>query len=248
MADTDWIAPQVQDLEKVLSQLVLNATERMKNQPMGASNSRGTENLRMAVARVRAAILAGGQSALSQTAGSVPPEAEQHALMLAARAMTGSTPNVGSVVVSISGGVYSPFDTLVKAAEKWLADVQSGAVIPTNPTNPQQAGDGAELAPVGDAYGDPPSATVAGLMVGLQYLYAPGPNEVSLACGATTLTAAGSFVASAASATLTGSQPQVPVTASVQLSVAARNTTKGGNIEGQVDMSTDGPLNFGVII
>ena len=194
----------------------------------------------MAVARIRAAVKNGGQVPLSLTPSSVPPEAEQHALVLAARAMTASTANLGAVVVTMNGGIVSPFNDLVKIAEKWITDTGSGANLPTYPTDPQQAGNGVELVPSSAQFVNG-SYTLTGLRVGVTYLYTAGPNEVSLACGSVTLTGTGQFVANATTAVIAAvTTPGVSfLTASVQQVTAAANTTSGGNIRGQVDMSTD---------
>lgn len=233
--DTDWIVPKPGDLERVISQLVLNAAERT----VQTAGTRMTENLRMTVARIRGAVRGSGNAPLSATPSSIPPEAEQHCLILTARAMTASTPNLGSVLVGPTGAVYSPFDQLVKAAEKWMSDVAAGDYIPVTPTNPIQTGDGVELAPVGALYGNPPTVTVSGFSVGSLYVYEPGPNEAGLVVGATTLAAGGQFYATQTSGMLTGIAAGVPVTASIQLGVDDVNTTVGGDVVGKVDMSTD---------
>lgn len=227
-----------------MSQLVLNAAERQVNKST-ENPQRATEMLRMTVARIRHAVRRGGRSPLSNTAGSVPPEAEQHALVLTADAMTASTPNLGQVVVTPMGGTGGPWKDLVAQAKKWLADVLAGEFAPTYPTDPMQQGDGTELVPDGQAY-QSGSFILTGLRVGTLYFYEAGPNEASLVCGATTLNDSGQFYALATTATITAAEGDdiVFVTASVQKGTDAVNKTTGGQVVGEVDMSTDGPSNL----
>jgi hypothetical protein len=139
---TNWIVPTAANLNKILSQLVLNATNANTNNPDTANSPIDTSNttrdsdcLQMVINQIRSAIIIGGREPLSVTTNAIPPEAEQHALVLAANLMTAATPNVSLVVVSPNGSIYAPFGDLVKEAKKWIIDVRTGLNI-VNPSDP----------------------------------------------------------------------------------------------------------------
>lgn len=140
---TNWKVPTGKDLNKVLDQKIIDAAQAN----VGDSGTQPTPTVdigaplktdaavSLAVARIRGAIQSAGRQPLSVTAGAVPPEAEQHALVLAAWTLTGSNPPLSMMVVG-PNGVYSPFKTLVDKAEKWLLEVFDGQSVvgPTDPT------------------------------------------------------------------------------------------------------------------
>ena len=87
--------------------------------------------------------------------------------------------------------------------------------------------------------------TVPNLIIGRQYYFTLGPNEVNLVCGSTTLTANGSFYATATTAVITGTAPSLVFSGSLQQAKIAANLARGGQVHGAVDMGTDGPYQSG---
>lgn len=90
---------------------------------------RSTLLVRRMVVNVRAAIRNAGHTPLSILADSVPPEAAEHVLNMAAWRLVNSTPNLQMVVIT-EKGVYAPLADLNKSGEKWLANIPKQGVTP----------------------------------------------------------------------------------------------------------------------
>lgn len=136
---TNWSVPTGQDVLKVISRVVMKATNENivgdgTEEYDDATKNRRDEALALVVSEMRSAILLGGRFAVSETAGSVPPEAERHALNMAAFQLVNSTPSLQMVLVN-EGGVYSPFQILHKAGVDWIEWVKKGGAV-TAPTDP----------------------------------------------------------------------------------------------------------------
>jgi len=235
--ETVWVVPDKANLSALISQIVLNAATTI-------SGDNQTKALSLSVANIRSSVLVGARVPLSQTASSVPPEAEQHAYVLAINLLTSGTPNLGTVVVTLNGGVVSPWLDLVKEAKAWCKEVREGAAVPM-PSLPMVRGKGANLVPDQSAYNAAGQIVVTGLSIGTQYAFTPGPNETNIVCGSTTLAVLGSFYASAATATITGAGAGYIFSGLLQLVELAANFSRGGTIGGMVDLSTPGPSGWG---
>ena len=237
--ETAWVVPSADSLDNIMSQLVLNAGEKDTVEQGINPELRADWTLAQAVTRVRSAIQAAARFPVSQEAGSVPPEAELHVMVLTVNSMTASKPNLGTIVLTLNGGVVSPFNDLVKRAEKFIQDCKDGKAV-TLSSWPAVTGNGCELVIYGTSYASGGTVTVTGLIPGLQYSLVLGPNDTGLTCGNVTLSASGSFYAPQSSAVLSGTGSAL-VTASLQRSRTAVNLTRGGSVHGMVDMGTDGP-------
>lgn len=88
-----------------------------------------------AVAEIRGAIESAGRYPLSVTAGGVPPEAFNHALVMAAWRLCAIKPSLLAVLLA-DGGEASPMKSLYREAQEWLKMVRAGGsfVLPTDPT------------------------------------------------------------------------------------------------------------------
>ena len=158
MPTVPWVVPDPTQLDYIMSQLVLNAAELpASQQPDDATQTtRATQLLAMQVARIRDAIATAGKVPHSQTVGTVPPGAQLHAMVLAVNSMTAAKPNLGTVVVTLNGGVVSPWLDLVKSAQKYVADCELGKNVPY-PSDPQVNSDGTPASNTtggGDVYGE----------------------------------------------------------------------------------------------
>jgi len=113
-----------------------------KNNLDGSLDTRATEAVRMAVEEIRAAVALGRRTPLSETEGSVPPEAERFALYIAAHTLLAYPPSLQQVLV-FDGGMMSPLAKLYDQASKWLEAVRKGALPVTTPTDPEDGFKGA---------------------------------------------------------------------------------------------------------
>lgn len=153
-----WKVPTGGDLWKVVSRSVVAKADEDSAGGTASGNdidqsldTRAKEAVRLAVEEVRAAVDLGNRTPLSQTAGSVPPEAEQHVLYLAAYTLLSFPPSLLQVLV-FDGGVYSPLQKKHDLAQKWLESVRSAEQAATMPTDPE-TGHGAVVR-WGDVNGD----------------------------------------------------------------------------------------------
>ena len=133
-AETTWIKPVAANANAVMTQLARNAAQTVAN----------TDNLpallSYQVTAVREAVRQGAKTPLSQDTTTVPPDAEFHCYVLACNALTASTPNLGTVLVSMNGGMLSPWNDLVKDARKYLdllrKPAKDGGIYVANPSWP----------------------------------------------------------------------------------------------------------------
>lgn len=123
---TNWKTPSISDLSAFMNAAVLNGAQ--------ASSTIQERVLGFQVAKIRGTILNAGRCPLAVTAGTVPPEAEEHALVLAVRALTAGSPLLAPVVEAGAG--KTGFGRAVDDAEEWLKSVRKGqSVTPaTDPT------------------------------------------------------------------------------------------------------------------
>lgn len=138
----DWKVVTGDDLWKVVSFDVVKKANQDADGGSAAGNdldpqleTRGGEAVRMAVEEVRAAVELGNRYPLSQTAGSVPPEAERHTLYLAAYTLLAFPPGLLQVLV-FDGGIYSPLQKCFDDAKKWIEGIRAGKLVATMPTDP----------------------------------------------------------------------------------------------------------------
>lgn len=119
---SNWAVPSSADLAVVMNTQVLLPT-----------SPNAVAALALAVGRVRGTIQTAGRVPVSVTAGSVPPEALQHALVLTVALLTGAFPNLASLVDADGG--KTGFGQLVEQAEQWLDRIEKGAscIGPTDP-------------------------------------------------------------------------------------------------------------------
>lgn len=234
VTDTVWVVPAETNIQAILSQLITNAAVKVA----GQDNSAGVLGYQVAI--IREAIQIAGRVPLSQQAGSVPPGAEFQAYVLAANALTASTPNLGTVVVTLQGGVISPWNDLVKRANSYVDQLRKGMTI-AMPSAPMVWGEGNSLVSSQALYNTSSQIAVS-LQIGVQYYFTKGTNETNLVCGATTLTASGSFYASVATAIITGIGASLVFTGQLQKAALAANLARSGRVRGQYDLSTPGPF------
>jgi len=236
MSDSVWVVPATANLKALMAQIILNAQVTSA----GADNSAAL--LTNWVNIVRGNIQRGGMTPLSQTAGTVPPGAERYCYVLTVNDLTAGTPNLGTVVVTMNGGVTSPWLESVKAAKAYVDSLLAKPV--EYPSLPVQTGTGWNFAR-GQTYDTTPQFTMTNVLeLGRQYYYNPGPNEASLICGSTTLTAAGSFYASSTTFQVTGAVgvSGFAFTGTLQRSKDAANQSDARRIRGRYDMTTFGPF------
>ena len=203
--------------------------------------ARETAQLGFQVTAIREAIRQGGKTALSQDTKTIPPDAEQHCYVLTINAITASKPGLGQVVIGMSGAVFSPWNDMVKAARSYLdklrEPVKDGGIYVVSPAWPVTVGGGYEIIPCSTIYNSSSQIPVTNLKVGIQYQWTPGPNEVSLVCGSTTLASGGSFYAIASTATITGNAAGNVFTGSLQRAVSPVSVGSSRKIRGEYDLS-----------
>ncbi len=144
---TDWIVPTTADVVKYLTKAGIDASN-FQNDFAGSKRLEGpTGILAGSVAKVRGAIWSGRKVRLSATAGSVPPEAVEHVLVMC--------------VPALAAGMGSPLATFIQSdfykdmlteARDFLKLCREGLEVqgPTDPTT----GGGGPLATVVASGGD----------------------------------------------------------------------------------------------
>lgn len=250
MAETLWVVPVIGRLDALMAQLVLNAGEFTPQEATGSNGGipRSQQLLALTISQVQAAVRSGRRVPLSNLTNSVPPEAEQFCYILTINLLTAGKPNLGAVILTLNGGVISPFMDLVKRANAWLDAVGKGQEpVPTVPTDPVMVGTGFNLAPEGSPYNALAQLTTSLLQPGRQYSWTPGPNEVSLTNGALTLTAAGIFYAQSSLVTITGNLSGNVCTGSLQRTQVDANIGRSARVRGQYDLTTFGPYGDGCL-
>jgi hypothetical protein len=158
-----WITLAGDDLWKVISRPVMKKADEDATGGTDALNNfnatlatRAKESVRMACTAIRMAIDNGQRTACSLTAGSIPPEAERHALFMAAYDLTSSPPSLQQVLI-FEGGVYSPLQKRYGEAIEWLKSVQNGQTPVTVPIDPDP-----DTAPSAPRWGDAQGTSQAG--------------------------------------------------------------------------------------
>jgi hypothetical protein len=242
-AENIWVTPTAAKVSAVMAQLITNAAIKVG----GVDNTPAL--LAYHVTAVREAVRQGAKTALSQDTTTVPPDAEFHCYVLTANALTASTPNLGTVVVTMNGGVMSPWNDLVKDARSYInklrMPVKDGGIYVANPSWPFVTGGGDGFVQCGSVYDVNSTIAVTGLQIGKQYYWTPGPNEVSLVCGSTTLTTTpASFFAIATTATITGNGVGNQFTGQLQRAVSPVTAGRSDRIIGEYDLSTPAYGNF----
>lgn len=212
---TNWVTPVGQDLKKVLSIDVWNASNQNVGEDVTSNqtydpnaDNRADELVGKAIDQIRAAIRIAGSIPLSVTADSVPPEAARYVLDIAAYQLVVSTPGLKMLIIT-DHGVSSPFAVFYKEAMDWVEKVTMGRAV-TPPTDPCGA-DWTNV--VGTAINAVPSTAVYDsngnyyLSVNLGYVYKfiKGANDTGINVLGTLLTDSNStFVSAGVQATLTG--------------------------------------------
>jgi hypothetical protein len=125
---TNWITPTPDGLAVVMDEQVLA--------PLAGKAAA----LRLTVARVRGAVSQSQHVPVSATAGSVPPEGEEHTLVMAVALLAAARPNLAQL--ADEGGHQTGFGARVERAERWLdavlkgRDEQGRVFTVTMPTDP----------------------------------------------------------------------------------------------------------------
>lgn len=121
-----WTVLTAEDVKKFMSSAVVLATnEDIFTNGVGRV-SMMTDTV---VKRIRAAIGTANRVPLSATTGSIPPEAEQHALVMIAAQLSASVPQLNDFVASAA------FKLMHEKAEDWMSEVHKGLNI-TRPSDP----------------------------------------------------------------------------------------------------------------
>ena len=136
---TNWLVPTGNDIRKVLTALVFQKAnqnlepETKDGDPVNLDQpTRADQQVSMVVARLRAAVNHSSRFPLSLTAGSIPPEAEQYVLQLAAYGLITSTPNLQMAIME------QMKDSLTRwrdDGDKYIAGLDNGEPV-TEPTDP----------------------------------------------------------------------------------------------------------------
>ena len=89
MTETSWIVPTGANLDLVMSQIVLNASEIPLAQSTGGNtpNQRSLALMQIWINTLRSAVQEGSKVPLSSLTNSVPPDAEMHAYILTVNSM-----------------------------------------------------------------------------------------------------------------------------------------------------------------
>lgn len=129
---TNWTVPSPDDVKSAFGSIFVEQDNGEDFDPTATA----TFWLPVIVAEVRGTIQNANRTALSLTAGSVPPEGKVHVLVLVAEAILVNTPRlVGYIVME---GENGPMARMIIAARKWLEVVQKGQSV-TDPTDPDPA-------------------------------------------------------------------------------------------------------------
>ena len=139
-----WVIPTGDDLWQVVSRSIVQKVDEDvlggKNETNdfdGTLDTRAKKAVEYAIKEVRGAIETAGRYPVSLTAGSVPPEGQQHVLAIAAWRLCLPVPGLIAVLMA-DGGAFSPIGTLYKAACDWVKMIANGGSF-TDATNPAGA-------------------------------------------------------------------------------------------------------------
>ena len=131
MAQT-WTVPAGGDLWQVVSRSVVAKVDEDsaggKNETNDFDNTldtRAKKAIEYAVKEIRGAIESAGRYPVSLTAGSVPPEGHQHAIVVAAWRLCLPIPGLLAVIMG-DGGAFSPLGMLYKDAQCWVKSLREG--------------------------------------------------------------------------------------------------------------------------
>lgn len=139
---TNWKVLTGDDLWKVVSRAVVKKVDEDVDGDTYTNNAidtslttRAKECVRMAIQEIRANIQKGGRVGFSLTPDSVPPEAEWHALAIAAYRLCLPVPGLLAVVMN-EGGVFSPLGKMHADALAWCKRTDDGGPVtpPSDPT------------------------------------------------------------------------------------------------------------------
>ncbi len=151
--ETVWIAPQVEDLAKVLGyelqqvsnenvQDPSNDLQNLINMPFDPDKpDRRAAQLQLCQQEFYYAVLTGNRVPVSSDTTTIPPECVRPCLQLAAYNLLASMLNLKSVIVT-ENGVYTPFNKLQQESQQWLARLRGGfnCTLPSSPVTPAAAG------------------------------------------------------------------------------------------------------------
>lgn len=136
---TNWIVPTGKDLAKVLTVIVRNKANQNLDEntkdgdPVNPDEpDRQQAQVDMVVARLRANVGHASRFPLSLTAGSIPPEAEQYVLQLAAYGLITSTPNLQLAIMEQMKDLLQKWKD---EGEKYIAGIGNGEPV-TTPSDP----------------------------------------------------------------------------------------------------------------
>lgn len=130
---TAWIVVAKDDVANYIAQQVMDAA----NDPtvLGLSRLEGEKGIiASVVAKFRGAIWAGKRVSLSATAGSVPPEAVEHVLVMCVRALAAGMANPLATFVASDF-----FKAMLDEATEWLKLAREGMEV-QGPTDPETSG------------------------------------------------------------------------------------------------------------
>lgn len=139
---SNWVVPTSNDLVDCFGSIFVEQDSGEDFDPTAAANAW----LPIIVAQIRGAILTGNRAGLSKTAGSVPPEAKIHTLVLVAEAIIVNTPRLVGYIVT--EGENGPMARQITAARSFLAQCVKGLSV-TPPTDLDPATE-----PSGTIWGD----------------------------------------------------------------------------------------------
>ena len=117
-----WKEPSVEGVKTFMSSVVVDRVNE---------NDKVAAAINVVVLRIRGAC--GRANTVSDNENEVPPEGLQHALVLATTILLAGSPNFGFMLKG-PDGAESGFGYMVRAAEKWVIDVQNGMAV-TRPVN-----------------------------------------------------------------------------------------------------------------
>jgi len=145
---TNWYIPSTDDVATVMSGVVVGAVQQTGTSDNTSDNQTAKIQtaINMVVARIRVEITNGNRTPLSLTAGSIPPEAQQHCLNLVVELLVNSTPNMGFAV-------KDGFTEMLKDSKQWLRDTTNGSPS-TYPSDPQMTDSQGNVAADGGNGGD----------------------------------------------------------------------------------------------
>ena len=132
--ETVWVKPTIDDLNAVLMEKL-----RIAAGTFGASADRTEPLLRMMVERMRGAVRTGGRVPVSEEAGTIPPESVFHVMILTARALIDSNPQLSKVA-----RIGDDFTRMVYWSEQWIHGIDNGKPV-SKPSSVAEPAEGEEV-------------------------------------------------------------------------------------------------------